>query len=428
MIDALSANTQAILLLTAPLIVGRRSESEVPLSAAEYGRLAVVLRDLGRQPADLLAANVDPVLDRCGAVADQARLRRLLGRGFLLAQALERWRGRAIWVLSRADAGYPRRLKARLGAVAPPVLYGCGPAALLDSGKLAVVGSREVDSSLLVYAEQVGALAARAAQTMVSGGARGIDQAAMRGALLHGGQAIGVLADSLERVAIRPDYRDALLAHRLVLVSPYDPGAGFNVGHAMQRNKVIYALADAALAVNSDVNKGGTWTGAVEQLDTLRFVTVYVRSTGQPSQGLDALRKRGALSWPNPTDAASLAEALRVTPGVRPAPAQKELTLVPEQPMIETETLEIDSPAAVLFRTARHLITSRLLGQPRSARDLAAELDVTENQTEQWLLRLLSDNLIERQEGAETYALRKVHRAADLAVEMGDTSTHNASE
>jgi DNA processing protein len=59
---------------------------------------------------------------------------------------------------------------------------------------------------------------------------------------------------------------------QLVLVSPYDPGAGFNVGNAMQRNKLIYALADAALVVNSDFEKGGTWTGAVEQLDKLKLV------------------------------------------------------------------------------------------------------------------------------------------------------------
>ena len=51
----------------------------------------------------------------------------------------------------------------------------------------------------------------------------------------------------------------AYLDGQLVLASPYDPSAGFNVGNAMQRNKFIYALADAALVVNSDLNRGGTW-------------------------------------------------------------------------------------------------------------------------------------------------------------------------
>ena len=50
---------------------------------------------------------------------------------------------------------------------------------------------------------------------------------------------------------------------RLVFISPYDPAAGFSVRHAMQRNKIIYALADAALVVASDFEKGGTWAGAI---------------------------------------------------------------------------------------------------------------------------------------------------------------------
>jgi predicted Rossmann fold nucleotide-binding protein DprA/Smf involved in DNA uptake len=68
----------------------------------------------------------------------------------------------------------------------------------------------------------------------------------------------------------------------------------------MQRNKLIYALADASLVVSSDINKGGTWAGATEQLDKLRLVPVYVRSTGVSSSGLDALRSKGALPWPEP--------------------------------------------------------------------------------------------------------------------------------
>ena len=57
---------------------------------------------------------------------DGYRLQRLVGRGFLLSQAIERWQARAIWVVSRADAEYPRHLKARLREDAPAILYGCG--------------------------------------------------------------------------------------------------------------------------------------------------------------------------------------------------------------------------------------------------------------------------------------------------------------
>ena len=298
----LSFNTRAILLLTAPLIAGRGNQgsSVKPLGTGEYRRLARRLRELRRQPADLLAPGAHEVIEQCRTGLDPERLGRLLGRGFLLAQLEDHWRTRAIWVLSRADAGYPRRLKQRLGEDAPPVLYGCGNAGILGTGGLAVVGSRNVHEALIEYARNVGRLVAAAERGLVSGGARGVDRAAMRGALDSGGRVVGVLADGLEKAAMLREHRGALMEGRLVLTCPYDPAARFQVGHAMRRNKLIYALSDAALVVNSDYGKGGTWTGAIEQLDKLKLVPVYVRTDGGTGRGLEALRERGAMPWPAP--------------------------------------------------------------------------------------------------------------------------------
>ena len=122
---SLSSNTQAILLLTAPLIVGRGTPSADLLSASEYKRLARLLREKHRQPADLLATEANALFTECQPLFDCDRLKRLLGRGFLLSQAIERWQTRAIWVVSRADADYPKRLKMHLKEDAPPILYGC---------------------------------------------------------------------------------------------------------------------------------------------------------------------------------------------------------------------------------------------------------------------------------------------------------------
>ncbi|MCF8168425.1 MAG: DNA-processing protein DprA [Rhodoferax sp.] len=339
----LSPNTQAILLLTAPLIAGRGTSSSELLTPGEYKRLARLLRELQRQPADLVSPDATALLRDCQPVIDASRLQRLLGRGFLLSQVIERWQARAIWVVSRADAQYPQGLKTRLREDAPAILYGCGDMGLLEPGGFAVVGSRNVNESLIDYTMAVGRLAARAGRTLVSGGARGIDQAAMRGALEAGGKVCGILADSLEKTSMNREHRNLLLEGQLVLISPYDPSAGFNVGNAMQRNKLIYALADASLVVSSDVNKGGTWAGATEQLDKLKFVPVYVRSTGEPSPGLDALRSKGALPWPNPQDidtfqlvfnAPAPTPSQPLQPGLALNPADTATSIAPSMPSV----------------------------------------------------------------------------------------------
>ena len=311
MSTALSQDSQVILLLTAPLITGRMEPLADLLTPGEYERLAVFLHEVQRSPGDLLTADADGLLRQCQGIVDGDRLRKLLGRGFLLSQAVERWQARAIWVVTSADASYPHRFKERLKEDAPAVLYGCGEAPILEMGGLAVVGSRNATPELLAYTERIGQLAAHAQQTVVSGGARGIDQASMRGALESGGTAAGMLADSLERAALNREYRSPLMESQLVLVSSYDPMAGFNVGNAMQRNKLIYALADAALVISSDYQKGGTWAGAVEQLTKLRLVPVFVCSRGDIEKGLQELQNMGALPWPNPSNAEDLVRTLR---------------------------------------------------------------------------------------------------------------------
>ena len=407
----ISPNTQAILLLTAPLIVGRNQPSADILTPGEYKQLARFLRDNQRQPSDFLGPEAKALIEKCSAVLDGVRIERLLGKGFLLSQAVERWQARTIWVMSRADAEYPGKLKARLKDDAPAILYGCGDAKILETGGLAVVGSRNVNGELATYTEGIGRLAAGAQKTIVSGGARGIDQAAMKGALTEGGRVIGVLSDSLERMALVREHREFLMEGRLVLISSYDPSAGFNVGHAMQRNKLIYAFSDAALVVNSDVEKGGTWAGAIEQLKKLHFVPIYVRTTGETNSGLDALRRNGALPWPNPETPEALVEAMAAKSyPEQSAPGQDELSFAVREgqinPLIEPlapQSVQVSSnqnpdavakPADELFDKVRELL--RNLNIPHTDVDVAQMLGVSKSQAKEWLERLVKEGTLEK--------------------------------
>jgi predicted Rossmann fold nucleotide-binding protein DprA/Smf involved in DNA uptake len=282
---------------------------------------------------------------------------------------------------------------------------------------------------------------------LVSGGAKGIDQAAMRGALDAGGQVSGVLADSLEKTTLNREHRNLLLDGQLVLISPYDPSAGFNVGNAMQRNKLIYALADASLVVSSDINKGGTWAGATEQLDKFKFAPVYVRATGEPNAALDALQRKGAIPWPNPQDTDAfegvfdVAPAASTQPGLGLFPKESATEVVPERPavsepesLIEAPSSQVEyatgqglsvnqvhepdpettcwtatpepTPANALLTTVREVI-QRLLKIPMKEAEVAAALEVSTAQAKAWLLRLVQDGVLEKQKRPAAYVVKR---------------------
>ena len=328
--DGLSANTTAILLLTAPLVVDNGRSRARTLTAGEYRKLASLLVSHRSEPAALLAPGADRLLARCRDVVDEDRLRALLSRGFQLRQAVGRWQEYGIWVVSGADDAYPPLVKKRLKNDAPSVLYGCGLQDIMQHRSLAIVGSRDVAEPLVEYAQRTAALAAGAGLTVVSGGARGIDRAAMNGALEAGGCVVGVLPGDLARTATTREHRNLILAERLVLVAPFDPSLRFTVAQAMQRNRVIYALADAALVVNADLSRGGTWTGAVEQLKKYH-TPIFVRTSGDPSAGLEALQQHGARPWPEPEDPDAISGIVgRVARRREHATAQGELFAAPE--------------------------------------------------------------------------------------------------
>ena len=361
-----------------------------------------------------MSADARELLNDSGAPdgIDADRLIRLLGRGLQLGQVVERWQRQAIWVLSRADPQYPQTLKERLKDHAPAVLYGCGERDILESGGLAVVGSRHVDDELRNYAAGVGELAADAEWTLVSGGARGIDQAAMRGALEAGGRVVGVLSNDLQRAALRREHRDVLMDGRLALVSPYDPAAGFNVGNAMRRNKLIYALADAALVANTDYRKGGTWAGAVEQLDRLKLVPVYVRSDS--GRGLQALINKGARRWPNPQTPEEFWEKIAQTSHPSSSAAsQPQLPAETDSGRVERDAMRQDlkethdepavredipeTPADRLFATVAGLVIEVTTPTPKSSAEIKSALGVSKRQTDAWLKRLVDEHKLEKQ-------------------------------
>lgn len=278
----LSPTAQATLLLTS-YFSKASTDAAKPLTNAEWGRFALWLKDKTITPAELLVSDPEPLLTGWyDSRVSVDRILQLLSRGHSLAIAVEKWQRAGLWVVTRSDPEYPKRLKSRLKTASPPVLFGCGNKQLLNAGGLAVIGSRNTSEGDLSFTNQVGCKAASEGIAIVSGGARGVDETAMLGAMNSGGAVIGIMADSLLKAATSAKWRKGLMDGHVVLVSPFYPEAGFNSGNAMSRNKYIYCLADSSLVIHSG-KKGGTLNGAEENLKKL-WVPLWIK----PTQDKDA--------------------------------------------------------------------------------------------------------------------------------------------
>ncbi|MBU0912766.1 MAG: DNA-protecting protein DprA [Gammaproteobacteria bacterium] len=399
----LSSAAQAILLLTC--YFGKASnESVKPLSNGEWGRFALWLKDNMLSPADLLVANPQPLLTSWNDNRiTTERILLLLARGHSLALAMEKWHRAGLWVVTRSDSEYPKRLKTKLKNDCPPVLFGCGNKELLHSGGLAVVGSRNAVEADLLFTQQLAAKVAAEAITVVSGGARGVDEAAMLGAIKQGGKVVGVMADSLLQSATSAKWRQALMDGQLVLVSPFYPEAGFNAGNAMARNKYIYCLADSALVIHSGP-KGGTLNGAEENLKH-QWVPLWVKPSSDPESTNSLLVAKGG-HWYT-TDSQSLnADALFSAP----ASAAMEHSVSEEQQQLFAPADTTEQLAVTDFYKFFVISLSKLAANPVTAEELSARTLLHQSQLNQWLKRAVEDKQLLQLQNPVRYQYMKNSR------------------
>ncbi|MCY4287089.1 MAG: DNA-processing protein DprA [Aestuariivita sp.] len=421
----LGSQAQAVMLLTVSFGKSDKSGAK-PLSTKEWARFAVWLRDHDLDPSALLKGDVQTLLtgwmDRAITLS---RLSSLLDRGGALGLALEKWQRAGLWIIIRSDPEYPERLKRRLRLESPPVMFGCGNKKLLGRGGIAVVGSRDADQDDIAFAENLGNSATKQGYSVVSGAARGVDESGMFGALKNEGTAIGVMADSLLRTATAAKFRKYILAGDLVLITPFNPEAGFNVGNAMSRNRYIYCLADAAVVVSSTPNKGGTWNGAIEDLKAA-WVPLWVKPTTNAKSGNFELVQKGAHWFPDDLSslacllngssdrtaedrsvdlplfeteappsattesAVEISEPLELNSG-SPEVQQEKADAV--EPVAETKPDLVDVDFYTLFLNQMLDITGN---DPGKVEEIAVQLELEKSQVNTWLKRGVADGKIKK--------------------------------
>lgn len=249
-----------------------RAEAAVPLAEARH-----VLGETGSCRAALAAlARRIPLASR-----------RAADRG------LRRLRERKVVLLAVTEPDYPPLLSQIPDP--PLVLAVWGSLRRDDALGLAVVGSRRATPYGLRMAERLGRDLAANGLTIVSGLARGIDQAAHRGALEVPGRTIAVLGSGLANVYPREHRRLAeSIVERGAVVSEFDLDEPPRSRNFPRRNRVITGLTLGTLVVEATL-KSGSLVSARHALEQDRDVFAVPGPVTSPtSEGVHALIRDGA--------------------------------------------------------------------------------------------------------------------------------------
>lgn len=184
--------------------------------------------------------------------------------------------------LTRLTAGYPEAVRAALGQESPGVLWAKGEVSILQMPAISLVGSRNLDPENRTFAEEVGRQAALQGYALVSGNARGADQAAQNACLRCGGKVISVVADVL---------REHRQRENVLYLSEDGFDATFSAQRALSRNRVIHSLGQKVFVAQCGYQTGGTWDGTVKNL-RFGWRPVFCFRDGSPAQKL--LEEMGA--------------------------------------------------------------------------------------------------------------------------------------
>ena len=255
-----------------------------------------------------------------------------------------------IRVIPLGDADYPAILAA--DPEPPAVLFVRGDLAALAHRRAAIVGTRRCTSSGASVAAQLGRGLAATGVAVVSGLALGIDGAAHAGALAADvAPPIGVVGSGLD--VVYPRRHRALweqVASRGVLIGEAPPGARPERWRFPARNRIVAALAEVVVVVESHARGGSQHTvdAALERDVPVMAVPGSVRCPA--AAGTNLLLADGV---PPVLDTRDVLVALGVPP-----PSTSRARVAPATDAVGAALLDAlgDEPASIdelAFRTGR---------------------------------------------------------------------------
>ena len=236
------------------------------------------------------AAWINTILPRC--LQPLARAAQKLQKRRRSLKALPKH----IW-LRRKHGRKPELMKKQLINLLPEGIL------IIPPGSIGIVGSREASGYGLKAADAFAADLAAAGVVIVSGGARGIDTAAHRGALAAGGITVAVLGCGID-IAYPAANKNlfAQICERGALVTEYPPGTPPAAYNFPARNRIINGMTHGILVAEA-AKKSGAMITAEYALEEGHEVYCVPGSIFLPTSiGCHSLIKSGAQLVDRPED------------------------------------------------------------------------------------------------------------------------------
>lgn len=254
-----SDNAFVTMLLTMALSPNREEYAR-PFSTQELNRLEAKVRESGLfQIGRIANIDIGGLMIKLDISEEEAyRIYTLLNRSVQLSYTIENHLRQGIEVVTCYDNEYPMRVKRRMMDAAPPVFYRCGNSALLDRPMLAIVGISGVKTTPEVRdsVETLVRNAVRLGYTILTGGELGVSRVAMNMTMEYGGTLVEIVGGDMINHIHEDGIAEMLATGRAAVISLEHPEALFTVSHAIARNKLLFALAEAAFVFNTDGKRG----------------------------------------------------------------------------------------------------------------------------------------------------------------------------
>ena len=215
----------------------------------------------------------------------------------------EHLQNNGIEIITRISPDYPEILKNNLKKSSPIMLYIKGNNQILKENCVAIVGSRDVSQIALTFTDNVAKRMSEGYNVIASGFAKGVDKQALDSSIKYKGQSIIVLPQGiLTFESGMKTYYQQILSGNVLVLSVFQPKAGWSTDLAMARNSIIYGLAHEIYVAEAKPSKtkqgtetrGGTWAGAIDGLKKGRKVYVRLPEPNEKNDNL-LLVEKGAL-------------------------------------------------------------------------------------------------------------------------------------